>query len=127
MHERPRRAMTRCTKGNRRGRGPTTGGGTMTIVYDRSRRRFMYEVCTVSSKITVVGRVIRVRPHGDGWRVRLADTGGTLAAAEIRCSSRLALPRVGACIFIHGHLRYDEQHCWHVVDPVTEWREAPER
>ena len=79
-----------------------------------------------SGQITFVGRVVRVRPHGEGWRVRLADTGGTLAAAEISRSSRLGLPRVGARILIHGKIRYDEQHCWHVVDPVTQWREASE-
>jgi 3'-phosphoadenosine 5'-phosphosulfate sulfotransferase len=79
-----------------------------------------------SRHVTVVGTVVRVRRYSGGWRIRLADTGGMLAAAEIRFSSRLALPRVGARILIHGRLRYDEQHGWHTVDPVEEWREAPE-
>jgi hypothetical protein len=79
-----------------------------------------------SRQITVVGRVVRVRRHGGGWRVRLTETGGTLAAAEIRRSSRIALPNVGARILIHGRLRYDELHGWHTVDPVEAWREAPD-
>jgi hypothetical protein len=80
---------------------------------------------STSGQITVVGRVVRVRRLGAGWRVRLTDTGGTLAAAEIRWPSRLGLPRVGARIFIHGRLRYDANHSWHVVDPVSDWREDP--
>lgn len=55
--------------------------------------------------------------------MRLTDTGGTLAAAEINPSSRLALPRVGTRILIHGRLRYDDDHGWHAVDPVEAWLE----
>ena len=74
--------------------------------------------------ITVVGRVIRVRPRLDGgWRVRLADTGGALAAAEIRVSNPLALPQVGTRIALRGTLRYDKVHGWYAVDPVVGWRE----
>ena len=76
--------------------------------------------------IVVVGRVVRIRRHGESCRVRLTDTGGTLAAAEIRRSSRVALPPLGARILIRGRLRYDETHRWHTVDPVEDWREAPE-
>jgi acyl-coenzyme A thioesterase PaaI-like protein len=79
-----------------------------------------------SGQVTVVGRVVRVRRNSGGWRVRLTDTGGTLAAAEIRPFSRVALPRVGARIIVHGRLRYDDQHGWHTVDPVEVWREVPE-
>jgi len=79
-----------------------------------------------SGRVTVVGRVVRIRRNGADWRVRLTETGGTLAAAEIRRSSRLALPRIGARILIHGWLCYDEQHGWHTVDPVEHWRDAPE-
>jgi hypothetical protein len=77
-----------------------------------------------SGQVTVVGRVIRIRRHSGGWRVRLADTGGTLAAAEIRPTARVGLPRVGARIVVYGQIRYDEQHCWHTVDPVDAWTEA---
>lgn len=77
----------------------------------------------IAGHVTVSGRVVRVRRHAGGWRVRLADTGGTLAAAEISPSSRLALPRVGTRILIHGRLRYDDQHGWHAVDPVDAWFE----
>jgi hypothetical protein len=75
--------------------------------------------------VIVVGRVIRVRPHAGGWRIRLTETGGTLAAAEIR-SWDSPLPPIGARILIHGRLRYDEQHGWHTVDPVEEWHRAPD-
>jgi len=72
--------------------------------------------------VTVVGRVIRVRTRGSGgWRLRLADTGGALAAAEIRPSHPLPLPPVGARIIIRGCLRYDDEHGWYVVDPVEQW------
>lgn len=79
-----------------------------------------------SRQVTVVGRVVRVRRNSAGWRIRLTDTGGTLAAAEIRHSGRVPLPRVGARIVIHGRLCYDDYHGWHTVDPVEAWREAPE-
>jgi hypothetical protein len=39
---------------------------------------------------------------------------------------RLALPRVGARILIHGRLHYDEGHRWHTVDPVEAWLETTE-
>jgi hypothetical protein len=53
--------------------------------------------------------------------VRLAETGGALAAAEIRASHPLPLPPVGAHIIIRGALRYDEEHRWYVIDPVEQW------
>jgi hypothetical protein len=72
--------------------------------------------------VTVVGRVVRVRTRwGGGWRLRLADTGGALAAAEIRPSHPLPLPPLGARIIMRGSLRYDEEHRWYVVDPVDQW------
>lgn len=75
--------------------------------------------------VTVVGRVARVRTDGaGGWRLRLADTGGALAAAEIRPSHPLPLPPVGARIIVCGSLCYDEEHCWYVVDPVEQWLES---
>jgi hypothetical protein len=75
--------------------------------------------------VTVAGRVVRVRArHGGGWRVRLADTGGALAAAEIHPSNPMPLPPVGALIVLHGHIRYDEEHSWYVVDPLEEWFDA---
>jgi hypothetical protein len=54
--------------------------------------------------------------------VRLADTGGALAAAEIRPSNPLPLPAVGTRIFLRGRLSYDEEHGWYAVDPVELWR-----
>jgi hypothetical protein len=75
--------------------------------------------------VSVAGRVVRVRARRDGgWRVRLADTGGALAAAEIRPSNPLPLPPVGAHIILRGRIRYDEEHGWYVVDPLEEWLEA---
>jgi hypothetical protein len=75
--------------------------------------------------VTVVGRVVRVRTRGGGgWRLRLADTGGALAAAEIRPSHPLPLPPIGSRIVIRGALRYDEEHRWYVVDPVEQWLES---
>jgi hypothetical protein len=77
---------------------------------------------TWRTHVTVVGRVARVRTRcGGGWRLRLSDTGGALAAAEIRLSHPLPLPPVGARIIIRGSLRYDEEHRWYVVDPVEHW------
>jgi hypothetical protein len=71
----------------------------------------------------VEGRVVRVRRRVGGWRLRLAETGGALAAAEIRRPSPL-LPRVGARIALKGSIRYDEAHDWYIVDPVDEWVEV---
>ena len=73
----------------------------------------------------VLGRVARVRwRHDGGWRILLAETGGALAAGEIRPSNPLPLPRVGAYIFLRGALRYDEEHRWYAIDPVETWVEA---
>jgi hypothetical protein len=67
---------------------------------------------------------VRVRSHrGGSWRIRLAETGGALAAGEIRPSNPLPLPRVGARILLRGALRYDEAHGWYAVDPVEIWIE----
>ena len=75
--------------------------------------------------VTSVGRVVRLRAHGDGgWRVRLAETGGALAAAEIRPSNLLPLPPLGARILIRGRIRYSPNHDWYVIDPVDAWGEA---
>jgi hypothetical protein len=72
----------------------------------------------------VTGRVVRVRARLDGgWRIRLAETGGALAAAEIRLSNPVPLPRVGSYIQLRGALRYDEQHAWYAIDPVEAWVE----
>jgi hypothetical protein len=78
--------------------------------------------------VIVAGRVARVRPRRDGgWRIRLADTGGALAAGEIRASNPLPLPRVGARILLRGAVRYDDEHGWYVVDPVEIWIEPKAR
>jgi hypothetical protein len=75
---------------------------------------------------TVTGRVVHVRWRPDGnWRIRLGDTGGALAAGEIRSSHPPPLPRVGARILLRGALRYDEEHRWYVIDPVDVWIERP--
>ena len=75
--------------------------------------------------ISVAGRVVRVRAlRGGGWRVRLTETGGALAAADIHPSNPLPLPPVGAHIVLRGRIRYDETHNWYVVDPIEEWRDA---
>ena len=76
-------------------------------------------------RVAVVGRVVRVRARGDGgWRVRLADTGGALAAAEIHPSTRMPLPWRGARILVWGRIQYDPDHAWYAIDPVDEWRES---
>ena len=75
--------------------------------------------------VSVVGRVVRVRSRRDGgWRLRLAETGGALAAAEIRPSNPLPLPAVGTRILVCGRLCYDEEHGWYAVDPVEIWRQV---
>ncbi len=78
------------------------------------------------TRVTVAGRVVRVRSRRNGsWRIRLTDTGGALAAGEIRPSHPLPLPRVGACILLLGALHYDEEHRWYAIDPVEIWIEPP--
>lgn len=78
-------------------------------------------------RVTVVGRVARVRSRQDGgWRVRLTDTGGALAAAEIRPPNLLPLPRRGARIRIRGRICYNHDHNWYAIDPVDAWDEASE-
>jgi len=76
-------------------------------------------------RVTVVGRVVRVRSRDDGgWRVRLADTGGALGAAEIRPSNLLPPPRRGTRILVRGHICYDPTHGWYAIDPVDAWFDA---
>jgi hypothetical protein len=55
--------------------------------------------------------------------VRLADTGGALAAAEFRDGHVPRLPRIGARVTLQGHVRYDPEHRWYVVD-VEQWAEV---
>jgi hypothetical protein len=55
--------------------------------------------------------------------VRLTDTGGALAAAEFRDRTVISLPRIGTRIAVCGHVRYDTDHDWYVVDPVHGWVE----
>jgi hypothetical protein len=75
--------------------------------------------------VAVVGRVVHVRALSDGsWRLRLADTGGALAAAEIRPSHLLPLPRIGTTVVLYGRARYRVEHGWYSVDPVTAWAEV---
>jgi hypothetical protein len=70
----------------------------------------------------VAGRVVRVRARrGGGWRVRLTETGGALAAAEIRLSNPMPLPPRRAYIAIRGSVRYDQEHGWYSIDPVESW------
>jgi hypothetical protein len=73
--------------------------------------------------MTVEGRVIRVRRRKGGWRVRLADTGGALAAAEFYDEQAPRLPRIGARIAVQGRVQYDVEHGWYAVDPVDQWLE----
>jgi len=54
-------------------------------------------------------------------RETLTETGGALAAAEIRPSNPLPPPPVGARIVLRGALRYDDEHGWYAVDPVEIW------
>jgi hypothetical protein len=76
------------------------------------------------TRAIVSGRVVRVRARRNGgWRIRLADTGGALAAGEIRMSNPLPLPPVGACILLCGAIRYDREHGWYAIDPVEQWVE----
>jgi len=56
--------------------------------------------------------------------VRLADTGGALAAAEIRITHLLPLPRRGTRIAVRGGISYNPDHGWYAVDPVDAWLEA---
>jgi hypothetical protein len=73
----------------------------------------------------VVGRVLRVRARSNGsWRIRLIETGGALAAAEIRPSHPVPLPPRHARISIHGRIRFDPEHQWYTIDPVEEWKET---
>ena len=77
--------------------------------------------------VTVFGRVVRVRARNDGgWRVRLTETGGALAAAEIHPCNAVQLPPRGVRIFVHGRIRYNPVHGWYAVDPVEAWHEARE-
>ena len=74
-------------------------------------------------RAVVVGTVVRVRPdHRGGWRVRLAETGGALAAAEIRRSHPLPIPARGTRILLCGPISYDPDHDWYAVDPLDAWR-----
>ena len=77
------------------------------------------------TRATVAGRVLRVRPGRNGsWRICLTETGGALAAGEIRSSHPLPVPPVGARILLRGALRYDEDHGWYAIDPVEIWIES---
>jgi len=91
------------------------------------RRRFTTKrYLSGRTRVTVTGRVVRVGScRGGGWRIRLADTGGALAAAKIRPSYPLPLPRVGTHVILRGALHYDDEHRWYVVDPVEAWAETP--
>jgi hypothetical protein len=76
------------------------------------------------ARVTVTGRVVRVRSRANGgWRIHLAHTGGALAVGDISPSNPLPLPRVGACILLRGALRYDDEHRWYAIDPVDAWVE----
>ena len=74
--------------------------------------------------VTAHARVVRVRARDGGWRLRLADTGGGLAAAEIRPYRLLPPPSRGARIVIRGPVRYDPEHGWYAIDPVDAWSAA---
>jgi len=66
---------------------------------------------------------MRARRDG-GWRVRLAETRGALAVAEIRVTHPMPLPPRGVYILIRGTVGYDEEHAWYAVDPVEVWVHA---
>jgi len=87
----------------------------------------MKSCADTGTRATVSGRVLRVRPRNGSWRIRLTETGGALAAGEIRPSHPLPLPPVGARILLRGALRYDEAHRWYVIDPVEIWIESSPR
>src|SRR5881628_30048 len=71
----------------------------------------------------VIGRVLRVRRRsGGGWRVRLVDTGGALAAAEIVPANPLPPPAVGRWIALHG--RFLPAPDW---DSCSRWSCRPRR
>jgi hypothetical protein len=53
--------------------------------------------------------------------VRLTETGGALAAAEIRPSNPMPLPPRSAYIVIRGSVHYDQEHGWYSIDPVESW------
>ena len=53
--------------------------------------------------------------------MRLTETGGALAAAEIRLSNPMPLPPRSAYIVIRGCVRYDQEHGWYSIDPVESW------
>jgi hypothetical protein len=55
--------------------------------------------------------------------VRLMETGGALAAAEIRPSNPLPIPPRGARILIRGRICYNPVHGWYAVDPVESWHD----
>jgi len=64
----------------------------------------------------VAGRVVRVRARpGGGWQIRLTETGGALAVAEIRSTNPVPLPPRGAYIVVRGSIVYD------AIDPVESW------
>jgi hypothetical protein len=69
----------------------------------------------------VAGRVVRVRARRSGWQIRLAETGGALAVAEIRSTNAVPLPPRGACIVVCGSVVYDPVHSWYAIDPVDWW------
>ena len=76
-------------------------------------------------KVTVAGRVARVRARRDGgWRVRLTDTAERSALLKIRPWNPLPLPPRGARIILRGRVHYDEEHGWYVVDPLEDWQAA---
>ncbi len=94
-----------------------------------SRRRHTMKNCAATpTRATGAGRVVRVRlRRNGGWRIRLTETGGALAAGEIRPSHPLPLPRVGARILLRGALHYDDEHRWYAIDPVELWIESEPR
>lgn len=55
--------------------------------------------------------------------MRLADTGGALAAAEVHPPNLLPPPRAGTQILLKGRICYDHDHGWYTVDPVHSWHE----
>lgn len=101
--------------------------GNVRVTFLTMRGRDQTACAALGPMLTVSGRVVRVRLRQDGgWRVRLSETGGALAAAEIPPLRSFSLPRPGTRISIRGRICYDPVHGWYAVDPVEAWYEARE-
>src|SRR5262245_54459625 len=111
---------------SRRKERPNPCRGNLRVTFHRGRFGMPHPPRVSDTGIFIVaGRVVRVRARpGGGWRVRLTETGGALAAAEIRSSNPIPLPPAGAYILVRGTVAHDPVHDWYIVDPVVSWVEV---